>query len=215
VRAGPGTVYDIVGQAQHGDALRITGKNSAEDWLEVVTTDGTRGWIAASLLQVNTSLSAVAVTTIPPTPTLAATPTPTRPPRRLSTGTIIREVGVRNGPGELTVNNGRDLDAVVILTNKTSSEIAVYIQANDIFTIKGIQDGPYHIYFALGEDWDSDSAQFTRSAGFFRFEASPLFLYPRSTIFEATLHAVVGGEARVEKLSEEKFPDLKWLADLS
>jgi uncharacterized protein YgiM (DUF1202 family) len=81
VRAGPGTVYDIVGQAKQHDVLQVTGRNSANDWLEVVLPNGKQGWISASLLQVNISLSQVILAVVPPTPTPVATPTPrTCPP---------------------------------------------------------------------------------------------------------------------------------------
>jgi TolB protein len=76
VRAGPDTIYDIVGQAQGGDALRITGKDSTGDWLAVVMSDGTQGWVSVSLLEVNVALDGMALAAIPPTPTPVATPTP-------------------------------------------------------------------------------------------------------------------------------------------
>jgi TolB protein len=80
VRAGPDTVYDIVGQAERGDALQVTGKGSTGDWLEVVTPGGVRGWVAVSLLQMNISLDGVTTAAIPPTPTPVVTPTPTPTP---------------------------------------------------------------------------------------------------------------------------------------
>jgi hypothetical protein len=80
LRAGPGTVYEVVGQARQGDELRIAGKSPDGGWLEVTLPDGTRGWMSASLLAVNLDLGQVAVAAIPPTPTPAETPTPTLTP---------------------------------------------------------------------------------------------------------------------------------------
>jgi hypothetical protein len=80
LRAGPGTVYEVVGQARQGDELRIAGKSPDGGWLEVTLPDGTRGWMSASLLAVNLDLGQVAAAAIPPTPTPAETPTPTLTP---------------------------------------------------------------------------------------------------------------------------------------
>jgi formylglycine-generating enzyme required for sulfatase activity len=72
LRAGPGTVYDALGSYPQGTALVVTGKNAAGDWLQVQAPDGKTGWMASSLLTVNTNLSQVAVAAAPPTPTPAA-----------------------------------------------------------------------------------------------------------------------------------------------
>ena len=114
VRAGSGTVYDIVGKVQGGDALQVTGKDSTGDWLEVVTPDGTHGWVSVSLLQVNISLSGVTMAAIPPTPTSVATPTlsPTPVPRVCPSNPALvqvsNELGVKltiqlRGPEEVVM----------------------------------------------------------------------------------------------------------------
>ncbi|UCC86696.1 MAG: protein kinase [Anaerolineales bacterium] len=69
LRTGPGTVYDVVGQVERGDELRVVDRNAAGDWLRVVTQDGTRRWVSASLLEVNVALDGVSLARIPPTPT--------------------------------------------------------------------------------------------------------------------------------------------------
>jgi hypothetical protein len=80
LRAGPGTNYAIVGQAQQGDALQVIGRSPGGDWLLVVAPDGRRGWLSISLLKVNLVLDGVAVAELPPTPTPAVTPTPNPTP---------------------------------------------------------------------------------------------------------------------------------------
>jgi hypothetical protein len=212
VRAGPGTVYDIVGKVQAGDALQVTGKDSTGDWLEVVTPDGVRGWVSVSLLQVNVALAGVALAAIPPTPTPAVTPTPTPLPRRLVTGTVIQKAGALNGKGHLTVENGLDLDAVAVLSWPDARPVvAVYIQNHDQFTITGIPDGTYDLFFTLGEDWDSEQAKFTRRKSLSRFDDPFPFTTTATTyrVWSVTLHPVAGGTAETEPLSEEEFPDLK------
>ncbi|HEM61614.1 MAG TPA: hypothetical protein ENO24_04935, partial [Chloroflexi bacterium] len=58
-----------------------------------------------------------------PTSTPAPSPTTLGPPRRLATGTIIREGGARNGLGELSIENGRDLDAVAVLSDQSDNPV--------------------------------------------------------------------------------------------
>ncbi len=69
LRAGPGTVYDVVGQLGRGDELEVVGRNADGDWLRVVTQDGTHRWVSVSLLGVNVDLEGITVARIPPTPT--------------------------------------------------------------------------------------------------------------------------------------------------
>jgi formylglycine-generating enzyme required for sulfatase activity len=69
LRAGPGTNYGQLGSYPAGTALRVMGKSAAGDWLQVQTPDGTMGWMAASLLQVNVGINQVAVAEAPATPT--------------------------------------------------------------------------------------------------------------------------------------------------
>ena len=69
LRAGPGTAYETLGSYPQGTALAVTGKNAAGAWLQVQAPDGKAGWMASSLLTVNTNLGSVAVAAAPPTPT--------------------------------------------------------------------------------------------------------------------------------------------------
>jgi uncharacterized protein YraI len=86
VWAGPDTSYDKIGQLKQGDALRITGRNEAGDWVKVVTPDGTQGWVVVMWLRVNAPLDNVAVAAVPATPT--PTVTPTSPPTATPTVTL-------------------------------------------------------------------------------------------------------------------------------
>lgn len=84
LRAGPGTDYDVVGQVRDGDTLVITGRTSAGDWLEVITPNGSEGWVAASFVQINVDLEEAPVAQAPSTPTPAPQPpTPTAETRGL------------------------------------------------------------------------------------------------------------------------------------
>ncbi len=80
LRAGPGTVYDIIGKVKQGDSVTIISKNRAGDWVKV-SVSGRSGWLLVNLLDLNISLASVPIeTNIPPTPTPAFTPTPSPTP---------------------------------------------------------------------------------------------------------------------------------------
>ncbi len=139
-------------------------------------------------------------------------PSPTIQFRSLSTGTFLVKK-ISGGYGELTIENGRGLDAVGVLASSREPKIpllAVYIQSEDSFTIKGIEDDMYTLYFTLGEDWDSDLEKFTRKTTYARFEEELKFETTRTmyTTFTVTLHPVVGGTAETEPVSEADFPEL-------
>ena len=136
-----------------------------------------------------------------------------RPPRRLETGTIIREVGARDGKGQLKIENGLDEDAVAVLSRQEGSLlVAVYILNHSSHTIAGIPDGTYDLYFAVGEDWDAQQATFTRKRRLSRFDDPFPFTTADDAAFRGwsvTLQPVAGGTAGTENVPEGEFPDLE------
>jgi serine/threonine-protein kinase len=69
VRAGPGTVYDILGQVRQGDRLPLLARTASGDWWQV-DYDGQHAWVAAFVVEANRETTEVAVVSqIPPTPT--------------------------------------------------------------------------------------------------------------------------------------------------
>ena len=82
VRAGPGTNYPILGQAEAGDQFPISGKNPAGGWWQIIY-GGQYGWVYSPLVTaINPELVQVAsiIPTPPPTPVPpTATPIPPTP----------------------------------------------------------------------------------------------------------------------------------------
>lgn len=79
VRTGPGLEYEVMGQLQNGDQVRILGANVNFTWV-VIDFRGQSGWIstASNLLEVFGNRNSVPIVQAPPTPTPApATLTPT------------------------------------------------------------------------------------------------------------------------------------------
>ena len=50
LRGGPGTDYPVVGSLAPGEAIRISGRNEAEDWFELATSSQGVAWIAGFLV---------------------------------------------------------------------------------------------------------------------------------------------------------------------
>ncbi|HMK48260.1 MAG TPA: hypothetical protein VK436_16675 [Methanocella sp.] len=141
------------------------------------------------------------------TPTPAATPV--SEPRRLATGTYI----VRNsnsGDGKLQIDNGLTQDAAVLLAPELSSKavISVYMQSGDEFTITGIPDGNYIVYYRIGTDWDSDMDKFTQPGQNGRFEDTLNFetTSDKYTTYELTLQPVEGGTAETYEVNDANMP---------
>lgn len=137
-------------------------------------------------------------------------------PRSLSTGTfIVKEL--REGYGGLIIENGLQWDAIVILSkleNPKKPLLSVYVRSSDSYTIDGIPDGVYMLYFAVGKDWNSDSKKFTITNEYRRFDEELKF---KTTIignkvyydtYTVTLHPVMGGTATTEEVDETNFPKL-------
>lgn len=131
---------------------------------------------------------------------------------RPATGAYVMGKKGSSSYGHLDVDNGLDLDSLVVLTSRSEPEIpviAVYVRAEDsckIWPGRGPTGGRFYIYFACGMNWDNYAKEFTADKSFERFEE----IFDFSTYYYAiTLHAVAGGTADTEWLDEDEFPAIK------
>jgi len=121
VRAGPGTAYPVIGQAQAQATAVIIGRTAAGDWLQIdyPTAANPTGWVLAKLARLSGNPAVVAVVTVipPPTPTPAATATATTaPPSAGASAGRIAFVSYRDGYNNIYVMNP-DGSGVTRLTN--------------------------------------------------------------------------------------------------
>ncbi|MDH7475831.1 MAG: hypothetical protein QHJ74_17870, partial [Anaerolineae bacterium] len=74
-----------------------------------------------------------------------------------------------------------------------------------------IPDGGYKLFFALGEDWDDATGRFTRRVRYSVFEDTFSYVttLTTATIWQVTLHPVVGGTAATEEVDPGEFPPTK------
>jgi uncharacterized protein YraI len=76
VRSGPGTEYTVLGQAQPGDALDITGRRADNRWLRV-NFNGQEGWVSAALFDVTGDVATAPESVAGATAVLRTTPAQT------------------------------------------------------------------------------------------------------------------------------------------
>ncbi len=122
---------------------------------------------------------------------------------------------IKGGRGRLTIENGNDIDAVLILAKKSSPKKAVmvvYVRAGKDATVKSIKDGTYIVYYSLGERWDAKSKAFTVGGERRRFEDTIKFKTNRTSTmitwkdWTLTLNTVFGGNAPTEAVGDGDFP---------
>ena len=129
-------------------------------------------------------------------------------------GTYIKD-NWRSGSGELTVDNGQNLDAVAVLKYPNGHVyLANYIRSGESATLAGIQDGAYNVYLTLGKNWDCEACKFTINPVYFRLGKDASFNtdwkdtghYTKATL---SLNAGIGEHALNQVLNENEFPNLK------
>ena len=98
----------------------------------------------------------------------------------------------------------------MLLAPELSSKavISVYMQSGDEFTITGIPDGNYIVYYRIGTDWDSDMDKFTQPGQNGRFEDTLNFetTSDKYTTYELTLQPVEGGTAETYEVNDANMP---------
>jgi len=193
VLEGPGTNYPQQGKFNLLEELDIVGQYENCAWLKVSSRNQMlTGWVSgdARLIQFQTKCGNIPLGTFRPL-----------------TG-IIKPNQHSGGYGELTVDNGTSRDGVVILTFNNNAVMAVYIRSSDSFTMQGILDGTYYLYFSTGTEWNGK--EFTEAPSRQKFEDAFQFTTGTSnyTTWSITLHGVAGGTASAENVSESEFPDI-------
>ncbi len=84
LRAGPGQAYAALASYSAGSALKPLGRNADQTWVQVETSNGRVGWMAAEFLRLNVVLADLPVVAAPPptaTPTRRPIARPTAPPQ--------------------------------------------------------------------------------------------------------------------------------------
>jgi uncharacterized protein YgiM (DUF1202 family) len=93
VRSGDNTNYPVVGSLIANQRVQLVGRsNSGSGWWYVQLPNGTRGWVAPSVVQVSGDLTSLPRINPPATPTPLATATPTLPDAIITNVRFDREI---------------------------------------------------------------------------------------------------------------------------
>jgi len=87
VRSGPGVTYSVVTVASQGQTVQMLGRNANSSWVKIRLSNGSEGWVNASLLT-----PSVAINSLP----FADSPAPPEPPVPVAPGAVL---SLRSGPG--------------------------------------------------------------------------------------------------------------------
>ena len=98
--------------------------------------------------------------------------------------------------GQLTITNGDTENAYVVLTfdNKTRYK-SLFIEAGHSGAITEIPDGPYYLYYKVG----NSSARFDETLEFTTTS-------DKYSAWTVTLYPVKGGNAKTSEVDEKNFP---------
>lgn len=117
VRSGPDLAYTSIAVVYQGQVVTLLGRNSDSSWAKVRLSNGTEGWVNASLIQPNVTISSLPVvdSTVPaPTPTAV-----------INTGYL----NVRSGPGvEYSIITAVPSGATVNLLGRNSNSTWVKVR---------------------------------------------------------------------------------------
>jgi hypothetical protein len=161
---------------------------------------------------IRNALAAVSAKLPDDLPTLALPSAGQKGGSRPPNGKLIR-AGNGDGRGELTIDNGGSHDAVVSLSEGRKPAISVYVRRGKKYTVKGVPDGSYTVFFTGGADWDGTARAFGRDCAFQRFEDPVPFRTIQSatqirwSVWTITLQPVAGGTAATTDVDPNDFPD--------
>lgn len=141
VRSGPSTQFEILGELQEGETVRVIGANRENTWI-VIDFRGRQGWMSAGIMEIFGNLNTVPIIEPPPTPTPAATATPA-PPQEADI--VIESAAAVPSP----IIAGQNFNVNVVVRNRGNSNagsfaIAATFPPNDVYsaaTIPGLAAG--------------------------------------------------------------------------
>jgi len=122
-----------------------------------------------------------------------------------------------SGTGQLTIQNGTESDALVKVVSLTGPKLwqKVIVPVGGQRKIENVPDGHFLILFALADRIDAGNGELVGNARASKFEKSLAYttgsklegrsIITTTTSYSLTLHPVVGGNAKTEKISIDEF----------
>lgn len=131
VRSGPSTQFEVLGQVNEGETVRVIGTNRENTWI-VIDFRGRQGWMSAGLLDIFGNLNTVPIIDPPPTPTPQATST-AAPPQEADI--VIESATV--SPSPIIANQNFNVNVVVRnrgFTDAGQFAIAATFPPNNVYS---------------------------------------------------------------------------------
>ena len=122
-----------------------------------------------------------------------------------------------SGAGQLTVQNGTESDALVKVVSLTGPKLwqKVLVPVGGQRKIEGVPNGHFLILFALADSIDENTEELNGNPRASKFEKSLAYttssklegksIVTTTTSYSLTLHPVVGGNAKTEKIGIDEF----------
>jgi hypothetical protein len=193
----PGYGYAVIGQVNPKDSLIVIGQYANCGWLKVTTPSQLTGWVDGSGSNI-----------------LQLKPCETIPQGTYRPLTGILKSPANPGEGQLTIDNKNFSDVVIILVdqiNPTETITAAYIRSGETFTIGGIPNGTYTMYYASGNEWNSGIQHFTVNEILLK-QNDPLefaAVYPQYDIWTVTFNPFLqGGNTDLVNVLPMIFPEI-------
>lgn len=149
--------------------------------------------------------SPVAIPTAAPEPRTAV---PASSGPRPDNGTVVTKRGAA-GPGELTIDNETDEDALVSLSRGArAAAYAIYVRSGGSARLAGVDDGDYRIFVTRGGGWDDAIHRFTASPDYSRFRESAVFTTKRGSgaRLRITLQSVASSDGQTVPVDPMSYP---------
>jgi len=122
-----------------------------------------------------------------------------------------------SGSGMLTIQNGTESDALVKVVSLTGPKLwqKVLVPVGGERKLEGVPNGHFLILFALADSIDAATGELNGNPRASKFEKSLAYttstklegqsIITTTTSYSLTLHPVVGGNAKTEKISVDEF----------
>jgi hypothetical protein len=126
---------------------------------------------------------------------------------RPDNGTVLTNRGAA-GPGELTIDNESDEDALVSLSHGARTAYAIFVRSGESARLAGVDDGDYRIFVTRGGAWDDTSHRFTASPDYSKFRDSAVFTtkHGSGVRLHITLPSEAGGNAQTVPVDPDAYP---------
>jgi len=197
VREGPDTNYAVLTMLKQKDEVAVIGEFNQCSWLKIRLNDGTIGWAKAGpgYLKLPGDCGLIPHGTFRP-----------------ANGTIVFDQRKQRGMGQLTVDNGTASDGLVVLVNGTNKPlIGFYVRGKNQFTLSGIPDGNYQIFFTKGDEWDGEDRKFLKVESTKKMDSRLAFTTSATSYstWTISLQPVAGGNTQTSDIPPGDFPTLK------